>query len=39
MKRKGKRLLMVLAGIYLLILIVSSFIILVLFPEVPSFGI
>lgn len=38
MKRKGKRLLMIVAGIYLLILIVSGFIILVLFPEVLPHG-
>lgn len=33
MKRKGKRRLMIVAGVYLLILIVSGFIILVFFPE------
>ena len=37
MKRNIKRLLLIVAGIYLLILIVSSFVILVFFPEVlPS---
>lgn len=36
MKRNGKRLLMIAACIYLLILIVSGFVILVFFPEVLS---